>query len=178
MIDRLETKVQRLLASNIVGVFIWNFDGAIVDANEAFLEITGHDRGDLISGRMRWSELTPIEWRETDEQRLTVVRTIGDVEPYVKEFFRKDRSRVPVLLGASLFDRVRNEGVAFVVDLTDLRRAQDMARESERRYQGTNWSCCMRTASRPWDSCRRRSPMRSTSRSRQRSQMRIQRCNG
>jgi PAS domain S-box-containing protein len=136
LIDRLETKVQRLLASNIVGVFIWNFDGAIVDANEAFLEITGHDRGDLISGRMRWSELTPIEWRETDEQRLTVVRTIGDVEPYVKEFFRKDRSRVPVLLGASLFDRVRNEGVAFVVDLTDLRRAQDMARESERRYQG------------------------------------------
>jgi PAS domain-containing protein len=70
LIDRSETKVRRLFASNIIGVLIWNFDGAIVDANESFLGITGHDRDDLKSGRMRWGELTPLEWRETDEQRL------------------------------------------------------------------------------------------------------------
>ncbi len=132
-IGRLEGNVRSLFDSNIIGVFIWNFDDSIVDANEAFLTIIGHDRDDLKSGRMRWDGLTPVEWRETDEKRMAVVRTVGVVEPYVKEFFRKDRSRVPVLVGASIFDRA--QGVAFVVDLSDLRRAQDRARDSERRRQ-------------------------------------------
>jgi C4-dicarboxylate-specific signal transduction histidine kinase len=55
----------------------------------------------------------------------------------VKEFFRKNGGRAPVLVWASIFDRARNEGVAFVVDLTDLRRAESIARESERRCQET-----------------------------------------
>jgi PAS domain S-box-containing protein len=138
LIDGLETKVRRLVASNIIGAFIWDLDGGIIiDVNQAFLRITGHDRDDLVSGRSSWRELTPIEWRDVDDQRLDVVKTSGIVEPYVKEFVRKDGSRVRVLVGASILDGARNEGVAFVVDLTDLERTEEAARESERRYQQT-----------------------------------------
>jgi C4-dicarboxylate-specific signal transduction histidine kinase len=52
-----------------------------------------------------------------------------------KEFFRKDGSRVPVLIGAAAFDGRPDQGVAYILDLTERKRAEEQARESERRYR-------------------------------------------
>jgi C4-dicarboxylate-specific signal transduction histidine kinase len=41
---------------------------------------------------------------------------------------------VPVLVGGAAFEEESDEGVAFVLDLTDRKRAEWAARESERRY--------------------------------------------
>ena len=60
---------------------------------------------------------------------------IGTVQPFEKEYFRKDRSRVPVLIGGTLFEESENHGVGFVLDLTERKRAEAEARESERRYR-------------------------------------------
>src|SRR5262244_4326890 len=65
----LEAKIRRLVDSNIIGIFIWNLDGRIIDGNEAFLRIIGYDRGDLIAGRLNWRELTPPEWQEAADRR-------------------------------------------------------------------------------------------------------------
>ena len=59
-----EAKVRRLVDSNIIGIFIWDFEGRIIEANEAFLHMVGYSRDDLVSGRVRWTALTPAEWRE------------------------------------------------------------------------------------------------------------------
>jgi C4-dicarboxylate-specific signal transduction histidine kinase len=48
----------------------------------------------------------------------------GTWKPSEKEFFRKDGSRVPVLIGSTTFDEGRGQGVAFVVDLTERKRAE------------------------------------------------------
>jgi PAS domain S-box-containing protein len=132
--DGLEAKIRRLVDSNIIGIFIWNLDGRIVDANEAFLRIVGYGRDDLTSGQLRWMGLTPAEWREVDDRRVAELKATGTTHPYEKEYFHKSGSRVPVLVGAVSFEGKSDEGVAFVLDLTDRKRAEWEARESERRY--------------------------------------------
>ncbi|MDB4890533.1 MAG: histidine kinase [Gemmatimonadetes bacterium] len=129
-----EARVRRLVDSNIIGIFIWNLDGGIIEANEAFLQLTGHTRADLASGRMQWNELTPLERREVDEQRLADLQRTGISQPYETEFFKTNGTRVSVLVGAAIFDGTQHEGVAFVVDLSDRQRAEEAARVSERRY--------------------------------------------
>src|ERR1700720_4287205 len=63
------------------------------------------------------------------------LKRTGTVQPNEKEYFRKDGSRLPVLVGAASFDQSGNQGVAFVLDLTERKRAEAEARESERRYR-------------------------------------------
>jgi formate hydrogenlyase transcriptional activator len=86
---------------------------------------------DLVSGRVRWTDLTPAEWCERDERAATDLKGTGTVQPYEKEYFRKDGSRVPVLVGGALFQEGGNEGVAFVLDLSEQKRAEEALRRSE-----------------------------------------------
>jgi PAS domain S-box-containing protein len=91
----------------------------------------GYSREDLISGRLRWTELTPTEWRDADDQALAKLKAAGTVQPREKEYFRKDGSRVPILLGATTFGDRQDEGVAFVLDLTERKRAESALQQSQ-----------------------------------------------
>jgi len=121
-----ESRIRRLVDANIIGIFIWELEGRILDANDAFLSMLGYDRADLVAGRLRWTDLTPPEWRDRDEQRwMPELRMSGTLQPFEKEYFRKDGSRVPVLIGVATFEESGNHGVAYVLDLTERKRAQD-----------------------------------------------------
>jgi transcriptional regulator with GAF, ATPase, and Fis domain len=52
------------------------------------------------------------------------LKATGIFQPFEKEYFRKDGTRVPVLLGGTLFEGVGKEGVAFVLDLSEQKRAE------------------------------------------------------
>jgi len=131
--NRVESKVRRLVDSNIIGIFLWR-DDRIIDANEAFLRIVEYGRDDLVSGRLRWRELTPAEWRDADDRRVAQLKATGIAQPYEKEYFRKSGGRVPVLIGVAAFEGSEDEGVGFVLDLTDRKKAERAVRESERQY--------------------------------------------
>jgi PAS domain S-box-containing protein len=131
-----EAEIRRLVEANIVGIFIWDLEGRIVEANDAFLRLVGYDRHDLTAGRMRWADLTPPEWLDLDQRRWgPELKATGSLQPYEKEYFRKDGSRVPVLIGAATFEENGNhQGVAFVLDLTERKRAEQ-ERERLRQLQ-------------------------------------------
>jgi C4-dicarboxylate-specific signal transduction histidine kinase len=84
---------------------------------------------------MRWPELTPAEWAGADQDGLAQMSATRSCKPFEKEYFRKDGSRVPILVAGALFEWKRDEGVAFVLDLSERKRAEAEARESERRYR-------------------------------------------
>ena len=130
-LEEREAKIRRLVDANIIGIFIWKIRGEIIEANEAFLRIVGYSREDLNSGRLRWTDLTPADWRERDEQAIAELEATGSIQPYEKEFFRKDGVRVPVLKGSTFYEGSKNEGVAFVLDLSELKRAEEALRRSE-----------------------------------------------
>jgi PAS domain S-box-containing protein len=126
-----EARIRRLVDSNIIGIFIGDSRGRIIEANDAFLEMLGYGHDDVISGRMRWTKLTPTEWAPADEDALAQLSGTGTCRPYEKEYYRKDGSRVPVLVGGAFFERKADEGVVFVVDMSDRKRAEEALRESE-----------------------------------------------
>jgi PAS domain S-box-containing protein len=108
---------------------MWDLEGRILDANEAFLHMVGYSRDDLVSGGLRWTALTPAEWNYAHERAAAEVRATGSHKPFEKEYLRKDGSRVPVLLGGAAFDERRDQGVSFVLDLTERKRAEYLARQ-------------------------------------------------
>ncbi|HEX8881613.1 MAG TPA: AAA family ATPase [Candidatus Acidoferrum sp.] len=130
-LENREAKIRRLVDANILGIFIWNLEGAIVESNEAFLRMVLFDREDIASGRVRWRDLTPAEWREHDERALAEIVATGSVQPYEKELFRKDGSRLPVLVAGALFERGGREGVAFALDVSERKRAEEALHRSE-----------------------------------------------
>jgi PAS domain S-box-containing protein len=130
-----DRKIRRLVDSNIIGVMIWDLPGRILEANDAFLRIVGYDREDLAAGRLNRTMLTPPDWRDLDARNIAEMELIGTLAPVEKEYLRKDGSRVPVLIGAATFEEGANQGVGFVLDLTDRKRAEAEARSSESRYQ-------------------------------------------
>ena len=135
MASGLQAKIRRLVDSNIIGIFIWASDGGIIDANDAFLRIVGYSRHDLASVGLNWKKLTAAEWRAADDRRVQELEVTGTAQPYEKEYLHKNGNRVPVLVGAAKFEDAGDQGVGFVVDLTDRKRAEQAAREIERRYQ-------------------------------------------
>ena len=119
-----EAKVRRLVDANIVGILIIDLRGPIIEANDAFLRMVGYERWNLVSGRMHWTDLTPPEWRAGDARRVAEVKSTGTLQPFEKEYLHKDGSRVPVLIGVARFEETGNQAVAFVIDLTERKRAE------------------------------------------------------
>ena len=128
-----ESKIRRLVDANIIGICIFGPDGDIFEANQAFLKTVGYDREDVETGRLRWTNLTPPEWSDRNARAHAELAETGAFHPFEKEYFRKDGSRAPILIGAAAFDK--QHAVVFVLDLSERKRAEAEARESEQRYR-------------------------------------------
>ncbi|HSZ90418.1 MAG TPA: PAS domain S-box protein, partial [Acetobacteraceae bacterium] len=130
-----EAKIRRLVDANIIGIYLGEIEGRIIEANDTFLRMVGCDRVDLVAGRLRWTELTPPEWWDRTARAVVELQRTGTIQPFEKEYLRRDGSRVPVLICSAAFDEQRDQGVAFVLDLTERKRAEAEARESEQKYR-------------------------------------------
>jgi PAS domain S-box-containing protein len=123
-LEEREAKIRRLVDSDIIGIVIWDIDGTLIDANDTFLRMVQYDREDVKAG-LRWFDMTPPDWQEVHahEEAEELMRT-GKMQVREKEYFRKDGSRVPVLIGGAFFEGQSRQGVAYILDLTERKRAE------------------------------------------------------
>jgi len=120
---RLEQKkFKRLMESNIIGIFTRTEDGRVLEANQPFLRLIGYQHDDVATGRLRWTDMTPPEYRQKDLNAIAEVQRYGECTPYEKELIRRDGTRVPVLLGAARLHGATH--IAYAIDLTDRKTAE------------------------------------------------------
>jgi PAS domain S-box-containing protein len=119
-----EQRLRHFLQAVPIGVIRWRKDGAVLDANAHFLEMVGYTWEDLHRGRVRWDAMTPPEWQERTAEATAELQATGRVYPFDAAYRRKDGTVVPVLFSAVVVDPRAGEGTAFVLDLTDQKRAE------------------------------------------------------
>jgi PAS domain S-box-containing protein len=133
------SKFQAVFDSNMIGIFFWNLGGAVMDANDEFLAVTGYSRQDLESGRLNWAQLTPEDHRAADEKALLEIRQTGVNVPYEKEYFRKDGSRVPVIVGGAVLEGYSNLGIGFLLNISERKKADRQLRHTLEELKKRNY---------------------------------------
>jgi PAS domain S-box-containing protein len=115
--------------SDHLGVIIAS-DERILDANDAFLQMIGYSRAELEAGELRWRDITPPEQIELSVRAQEELRSFGVCAPFEKEYVRRDGTRLPCNLGAVRTQTEPLQWAAFVVNLTDQRRLDEIERHN------------------------------------------------
>jgi formate hydrogenlyase transcriptional activator len=114
--------------TTIAGIVSGEFD-RIPEVNDAFLELVGYSREDLLAGRLRWPDLTPPEYFALDELAHEEGLRFGACTPFEKELIRKDGARVPVLVATAVLKLSPFRWITFVQDLRERERQESIEDE-------------------------------------------------
>ncbi|AMV35984.1 PAS domain S-box protein [Planctomyces sp. SH-PL62] len=129
-----EARLRRLVEANIFGVAFGEMTGALTDANDAFLEMVGYSRDDLIDGGVHWLNIVAdTSGRWIRRCRVQLARR-GSCTPFEIQVRRKDGRVLPILLGLARLDETRIDPrapiVAFCLDLTERKQLEDELRRN------------------------------------------------
>jgi PAS domain S-box-containing protein len=125
----IQTRFARLADSGLIAISMSHMNGAVLEANDMYLRTLGYTREDLRAGKVRWTDMTPPEWKASNARASEQLASSGVATPWEKEYFRRDGSRVPVMVGIATLDHSKN--INFFVDLTEQKKAQVSLREAE-----------------------------------------------
>lgn len=128
-----EDRLRRMLNIDPVGVLVFDPAGVLVEANDAFVRMSGYAREHVAARELTWRGLTPPEYLAESERQLRLLAETGHLGPYEKEHFRRDGSRRWMMFaGARLADGTL---VEYALDVSDRKRAEAELRASEERLR-------------------------------------------
>lgn len=127
-----EKKFRALFETSPVGIALSRMsDGVIVEANEALHQLLGFSNKDL--RKMSFHDLTPRDWRTADESAFGGRLQKSNSSPIEKEYFRRDGSRISVLVNGMAFSRNGEKDLewSFVQNNSERKRFQDELKEAK-----------------------------------------------
>ncbi len=129
-LEASEKRYKQLLQSNIVGTMVLDWKGRVFEANDAFLRMLGYTRQDLEDGLVGGDTMTPPEYRAMDDWARIKLLESGDCPPLEKEYFRKDGSRISVIVGVVFHEEPEQHLVCLVIDASERRKAMEALRNA------------------------------------------------
>ncbi|TAN68913.1 MAG: diguanylate cyclase [Methylobacter sp.] len=133
-----ESRFRRLKESNTIGIISWRMDGVIEEANELFLTMIGYDRSDFLAGAINWREITPVELRHRDQQAINELLAQGRCEPFEKALIHKQGHWVPIYIGAAMLNGNQEQGIAYVMDLSERKKAEQQLKLAATVFAGSS----------------------------------------
>jgi len=127
---RSRTRIRPIPAeTSIAGIVSCEF-GSVPEANDAFLDLAGYTREDVLEGRLPWSSITPPEYAPLDELAHEEGLRFGACTPFEKELLHKDGSRIPVLVATAVLKISPFKWITFVQDLRERRRYETVEEDT------------------------------------------------
>jgi PAS domain S-box-containing protein len=133
-----EQRINRLFDANLIGIIMRDSSGRILEANDAYLEMMGFSREEVAAGNLNDRDITPPEYHYLDDHCSQESLAKGYSKPYEKEYICKDGTSIPVLIGYSLFAQEPAEFIGFVLDLRELKGAQNSLAEYAEKLKHSN----------------------------------------
>lgn len=127
-----EEKLRTFFESNVVGIFFGDIYGAVLQANDKWLEIIGKTHEDIKARKIKWTELTPPEFLNLDRDKIQEAKNDGICTPYEKQYILNGGKRVWVLVAFALVGDRREEFVAYV---QNIQQTKDYQKELEQKNQ-------------------------------------------
>ena len=94
---KMEEKYRKLFESLSDPVVIVNMEGAIIECNQAYMDLTGYSERELFS--MTYQDLTPERWHAFEASIVAEqIIPLGYSSTYEKEYRHKDGAIIPVEL--------------------------------------------------------------------------------
>jgi PAS domain S-box-containing protein len=123
-----ESRIRRLVESNIIGIYFWDAGGVITETNDAFAQLIGYSSEEITRLKLDWKQLCDKKYIHAIDKAKEELDNLGTSTPFETEFTRKDKSHVPVLVAGTLLQKGIDQGIGFVLNLTDLKKAEDEIR--------------------------------------------------
>jgi PAS domain-containing protein len=130
---RSEQRMQSAFQIETIGVAFFGNSGQIIEANDAYLRMFGFAATDFFAGTLRWGDGTAPEWVGLLSRAREEYRRTGQVAPHERECVRRDRSHWWGMFAARRLND--DEGVEYVVDITNRISAERELRDSQRRMR-------------------------------------------
>ena len=126
MLDALklsESRLRRLVNSNLIGIMQGDITGNILEANDILLNLLGVARDEMESSGLNWLKLTASDHHRTYTKALKELKKSGQAPPFEVLLINKKGVQIPAMVGFAKLEGSNTEWVGFVLDLTRQRES-------------------------------------------------------
>ena len=128
------TEINRIFSLGILGYIRSTLSGEILEVNDYYCDLIGYSREEIKNG-LKWDEITPAESLKNEKEKLKGLEKSDSIEPYEKQYIRKDGSIVDILIGVILNNRKSGEASCFVLDISDLKNRERDLNEAKNKLK-------------------------------------------
>ncbi|MDB5342689.1 MAG: domain S-box protein [Schlesneria sp.] len=129
-----EHRFRRMFETPLIGIAVGNGAGFLEEANDAYLDLIGYQRGELGESSLSWGGV-PAGQSPLNESAQVELSETGICKPFERTYRNSTGQEVPVLVSAARLSDQQDRIVVYVMDLTQSRRTEAAYRESESRFR-------------------------------------------